>query len=223
MNESKYSPRAYTPLDQFINVIDTGLRTVLSTPESQRAYPAGEHGGEFDEDANLSELDKTLAGRFMRINHAGEVAAQGLYTGQALTAKMEDVREKMQEAAQEENDHLNWCATRIKELGTHTSYLDPFWYAGSVTIGALAGIAGDKWSLGFVAETEKQVVEHLDSHLQQLSEDDKRSRAILEQMKEDEGKHATTALESGGAQLPAPIKGLMKLTAKVMTKSAYWI
>ena len=226
-----YSARHYSPLDQLINVIDTGLRTVLSTPESQRAYPAGERcekGGDKDSDenqadANLSETDKTQAGRFMRINHAGEVAAQGLYTGQALTAKMEDVREKMQEAAQEENDHLNWCATRINELGTHTSYLDPLWYVGSVTIGALAGIAGDKWSLGFVAETEKQVVKHLDSHLNQLSENDTRSRAILEQMKIDEGKHATTAVESGGAQLPAPIKGLMKITAKVMTKSTYWI
>jgi ubiquinone biosynthesis monooxygenase Coq7 len=223
MSAQKYNSRSYTPLDQLINVIDTGLRTVFSTPESHRAYPAGEHGAELEEDENLSETDKILAGRFMRINHAGEVAAQGLYTGQALTANMEEVREKMQEAAQEENDHLNWCATRIDELGTHTSYLDPFWYAGSVTIGALAGITGDKWSLGFVAETEKQVVDHLDSHLKQLSENDKRSRAILEQMKEDEGKHATTALESGGAQLPSPIKGLMKLTAKVMTKSAYWI
>ncbi|MGD8785300.1 MAG: 2-polyprenyl-3-methyl-6-methoxy-1,4-benzoquinone monooxygenase [Thioalkalispiraceae bacterium] len=223
MNESKYTPRDYSPLDQFINVIDTGLRTVLTTPKSQRAYPAGAHGTETEEDETLTDADKTLAGRFMRINHAGEVAAQGLYTGQALTAKMENVREKMQEAAQEENDHLNWCATRINELGSHTSYLDPFWYAGSVTIGALAGIAGDKWSLGFVAETEKQVVEHLDSHLRKLSPEDNRSRAILEQMKEDEGKHATTALESGGAQLPAPIRGLMKVTAKVMTKTAYWI
>jgi len=227
MTQEKYIPRFYSPLDHFINVLDTGLRTVLSTPESQRDYPAGAHYDENSDDnlsdANLSEMDKTLAGRFMRINHAGEVAAQGLYTGQALTANMEDVREKMQEAAQEENDHLNWCASRIEELGSHTSYLDPLWYAGSVTIGALAGIAGDKWSLGFVAETEKQVVKHLDSHLNQLSENDTRSRAILEQMREDESKHATTALESGGAQLPAPIKGLMQITAKVMTKSAYWI
>ena len=223
MSQAKYPPRDYSPLDQLINVIDTGLRTVLSTPESHRTYPAGEHGTESELDDNLNEAEKTLAGRFMRINHAGEVAAQGLYTGQALTAKMPNVREKMQEAAQEENDHLNWCATRIGELGTHTSYLDPFWYAGSVTIGALAGIAGDKWSLGFVAETEKQVVAHLDSHLNQLSEQDERSRAIIEQMKQDELKHATTALESGGAQLPAPIKWLMKITAKVMTKSTYWI
>ncbi len=231
MNPAKYTARSYSPLDQLINVIDTGLRTVLSTPHSQRAYPAGDHydkGRDKDSngnqaDARLSDADKIQAGRFMRINHAGEVAAQGLYTGQALTANMKDVREKMQQAAQEENDHLNWCATRINELGSHTSYLDPLWYLGSVTIGALAGIAGDKWSLGFVAETEKQVVEHLNHHLEQLSDQDRRSRAILEQMKEDESKHATTALDSGGAPLPAPIKGLMKLTAKVMTKSTYWV
>ena len=219
----KYPPRDYSPLDQLINVVDTGLRTVFTSPESHRDYPAGEHGADTEQDADLSEAEKTLAGRLMRINHAGEVAAQGLYTGQALTAKMPEVREKMQEAAQEENDHLNWCVNRIEELGTHTSYLDPFWYAGSVAIGALAGIAGDKWSLGFVAETEKQVVAHLDSHLEQLTEKDVRSRAIIEQMKDDELKHATTALESGGVDLPAPLKGLMKLTAKVMTKSTYWV
>ena len=223
MSQESYKSRDYSPLDQLINVVDTGLRTVLSTPESKRDYPAGEHGSPEELDDNLTEADKDLAGRFMRINHAGEVAAQGLYTGQALTARMDNVRDKMQEAAQEENDHLNWCATRIDELGTHTSYLDPFWYMGSVTIGALAGIAGDKWSLGFVAETEKQVVAHLGSHLERLSEKDQRSRAILQQMKIDEGKHATTALEHGGADLPLPIKGLMKITARVMTRSAYWI
>lgn len=222
MSKQAYSPRDYSPLDQLINVIDTGLRTVLSTPESQRDYPAGEHGSPDELDENLTEAEKDLAGRFMRINHAGEVAAQGLYTGQALSASMGEVREKMQQAAQEENDHLNWCANRIQELGTHTSYLDPFWYAGSVTIGALAGIAGDKWSLGFVAETEKQVVAHLNSHLEKLTDKDQRSRAILEQMKIDENNHATTALESGGMELPLPIKGLMKITARVMTKTAYW-
>lgn len=228
--ESKpdYKPRDYSLLDNLVDVIDIGLRTVFSTPPSQRPYPGhveAKHKGidPVEQDELLSESDKQLAARFMRINHAGEVAAQGLYTGQALTAKLPQVREKMQQAADEENDHLNWCATRLNELGARTSYLDPFWYVGSVTIGALAGLAGDKWSLGFVAETEKQVVAHLDSHLEKLNPEDKNSRAVLEQMKEDEGKHATTALESGGAALPAPIKGLMKLTAKVMTKTAYWI
>ncbi len=210
--------RPLSPLDQIIDVIDTGLRTVLSKPIAVRESPANTQP-----DNELSEQDKTLSGRLMRINHAGEVAAQGLYQGQALTAKLPEVRGKMQEAAQEENDHLNWCATRIQELGTHTSYLDPIWYAGSVAIGALAGLAGDKWSLGFVAETEKQVVAHLDEHLHTISFRDDKSRAILEQMKEDEGKHATTAIESGAMDLPPPIKGLMRLTSKVMTRSAYWI
>jgi ubiquinone biosynthesis monooxygenase Coq7 len=210
--------RHVSNLDMFLDVIDNGLRTVFTTPRSQRDNPA-----QTQEDIALSEAEKRLSGRLMRINHAGEVAAQGLYQGQALTARLPDVREKMEAAAQEENDHLNWCATRIKELGTHTSYFDPFWYAGSVTIGALAGLAGDKWSLGFVAETEKQVVAHLQDHLQRVSPNDNKSRAIIEQMQIDEGKHATTAIESGGVDLPQPIRLLMKLTSKVMTRSAYWI
>ncbi len=220
--QQRYSPRHYSLLDQLVDVVDTGLRTVFTTPHSQRPYPGQADEGN-ESDTSLTATDKDRASRFMRINHAGEVAAQGLYTGQALTAKLPEVRDKMQEAAAEENDHLNWCATRIKELDSHTSYLDPIWYMGSVTIGALAGLAGDKWSLGFVAETEKQVVKHLDGHLAKLNPQDKNTRAILEQMKEDESKHATTALESGGANLPLPIKGLMKLTAKVMTRSTYWI
>ena len=159
----------------------------------------------------------------MRINHAGEVAAQGLYEGQSLTARLPEVREKMERAAMEENDHLAWCESRINELGSHKSLLNPLWYGGSLAIGAIAGLAGDKWSLGFVTETERQVVHHLDSHLAQLNENDQKSRAILEQMKEDEGQHATTALHAGGAELPQPIKKLMSLTSKVMTKAAYRI
>jgi len=211
--------RNYSLLDRLLDVVDTGLRTVLSTP------PAGERPNPAHaiDEAELSDAQRDLAGRLMRINHAGEVAAQGLYTGQALTARLPNVREKMEQAASEENDHLNWCATRIHEMGTHTSYLDPLWYAGSVAIGAIAGLAGDKWSLGFVAETEKQVVKHLDSHLTQIDKQDRKTRAILEQMKEDEGKHATVALQAGGAELPAPIKTLMGLTSRVMTKSVYWI
>jgi ubiquinone biosynthesis monooxygenase Coq7 len=129
----------------------------------------------------------------------------------------------MQRAAQEENDHLVWCERRITELGSHTSYFNPLWYFGSISIGALAGIAGDKWSLGFVAETERQVVEHLDEHLKTISENDLESRAVLEQMKIDEGRHATVAIESGAAELPATVKNMMALTSKVMTKTAYWI
>ncbi|KPJ92022.1 MAG: 2-octaprenyl-3-methyl-6-methoxy-1,4-benzoquinol hydroxylase, partial [Gammaproteobacteria bacterium SG8_11] len=166
---------------------------------------------------------KDLAGRFMRINHAGEVAAQGLYQGQALTARLPKVRAQMEQAALEENDHLDWCKKRATELGKGTSLLDPFWYMGSVVIGAAAGAAGDKWSLGFVAETERQVVKHLDSHLRRLSEHDEKTRAILQQMKADEGRHATSAVKSGGAELPTPIKKAMQLASKVMTKTAYWI
>jgi ubiquinone biosynthesis monooxygenase Coq7 len=159
----------------------------------------------------------------MRVNHAGEVSAQALYQGQALTAKLAEVRGKMERAALEENDHLAWCERRLKELDSHTSMLNPLWYTGSFAIGALAGLAGDKWSLGFVVETERQVVKHLDEHLSRLPEQDRRSRAILEQMKEDETHHATAALNAGGAELPEPVRQLMRLTSKVMTNAAYYI
>jgi ubiquinone biosynthesis monooxygenase Coq7 len=159
----------------------------------------------------------------MRVNHAGEISAQALYQGQALTARLPTVRGKMEQAAVEENDHLAWTAERIRELGTHTSVLAPFWYAGSFAIGALAGIAGDKWSLGFVAETEHQVIRHLDAHLARLPEQDAKSRAILELMRTDEARHATTALAAGGATLPEPVRRLMALSSKVMTTTAYWL
>jgi ubiquinone biosynthesis monooxygenase Coq7 len=209
--------RHYSPADKFLMHLDTGLRTVFGRPRvTERSNPA-----ENIEETDLTEAEKELAGRLMRINHAGEVAAQGLYEGQALTARLPEVRDKMERAAMEENDHLAWCESRINELGSHKSLLNPLWYAGSLAIGAIAGLAGDKWSLGFVTETERQVVRHLDSHLAQVSEKDQKSRAILEQMKEDEGHHATTALHAGGAELPTPIKKLMTLTSKVMTRTAY--
>lgn len=209
--------RHYSPADKFLMHLDTGLRTVLGRPQTtERPNPA-----EDIEDAELTESEKDLAGRLMRINHAGEVAAQGLYEGQSLTARLPEVRDKMERAAMEENDHLAWCESRLYELGSHKSVLNPLWYGGSLAIGALAGLAGDKWSLGFVTETENQVVRHLDSHLAQISEKDHKSRAILEQMKEDEGHHATAALHAGGAELPGPIKKFMGLTSKVMTRTAY--
>ncbi|MEW5755226.1 MAG: 2-polyprenyl-3-methyl-6-methoxy-1,4-benzoquinone monooxygenase [Pseudomonadota bacterium] len=214
-----HTKRQYSPLDHLIGTVDIGLRTVLGAPKiTERPNPAvGVDEG------SLSEQERELAGRLMRINHAGEVSAQGLYAGQALTARLPNIRDKMERAALEENDHLEWCETRAKELGTHVSYLNPVWYLGSLAIGATAGVIGDKWSLGFVVETEKQVVRHLDEHLSRLSPEDHRSRAILEQMKVDEAHHATTALHAGGAALPAPVKLAMKLTSKVMTKTAYWI
>lgn len=212
-------PRHYTPLDRLLMNLDVGLRTVLGQPQiTERPDPARDMA-----ESELGTAERELAGRLMRINHAGEVAAQGLYQGQALTARLPEVREKMERAAREENDHLDWCERRARELGTHVSVLNPLWFAGSAAIGALAGLAGDKWSLGFVAETEKQVVRHLEEHLSRLPPQDEKSRSILEQMKEDEGHHATTALEAGGAELPYPIKRLMSLTSKIMTKTAYWL
>lgn len=211
--------RNYTPLDQLVMNLDTGLRTLFGKPRlTERSNPGKAHV-----EAELSEAERELAGRLMRINHAGEVAAQGLYQGQALTAKQPRVREKMQRAADEENDHLHWCEQRLKEMGTHASYLNPLWYAGSMTIGALAGLAGDKWSLGFIAETEHQVVRHLDSHLQQITLDDHKTRAILEQMKTDEDRHASMAFGAGGIPLPGPVKNMMALTSAIITRTAWWV
>ena len=211
--------RHYSPLDQLLMGFDTGMRTLLGKPTvSERSNPA-----KAKTETELTATERELAGRLMRINHAGEVAAQGLYQGQALTARLPQVRGQMERAALEENDHLDWCESRAKQLGTHVSYLNPLWYTGSMAIGAVAGLAGDKWSLGFVAETEKQVVKHLHEHLQRLPETDAKSRAILEQMKEDEGHHATVALEAGGAELPYPVKKIMGLISKVMTRTAFWL
>jgi ubiquinone biosynthesis monooxygenase Coq7 len=205
-------------LDQLIAGFDLALRTVTGVHREARSSPA-----ESIPEAELDAAQRAHAAALMRINHVGEVCAQALYQGQALTASLPEVRGKMEQAAQEENDHLAWTAERLRELNSHTSVLNPFWYAGSFAIGALAGVAGDKWSLGFVAETEKQVVAHLDSHLTRLSPNDAKSRAILEQMKIDEGRHATVAIEHGAAALPEPVRQLMRLMSKVMTKTVYWI
>ena len=213
------SARHFSPIDQLLGGIDQALRTVLGPPpHANRANPADARP-----DAELSAAERADVGALMRINHAGEVCAQALYQGQAMTARLAEVREKMEQASEEENDHLAWTAERIRDMGTHTSYLNPLWYAGSFTIGALAGLAGDKWSLGFVAETERQVVAHLEGHLRRLPPQDEKSRAILEQMKDDEAHHATVAIESGAAELPPPIRRLMRLTARIMTTLAYRI
>jgi len=211
--------RNYSPFDKLLINLDTALRTVVGKPIiTERPNPAEEIA-----EAPLSDSERELAGRLMRINHAGEVSAQGLYQGQALTAKLPQVREKMERAALEENDHLDWCEHRAKELGTHVSYLNPLWYGGSVAIGALAGLIGDKWSLGFVVETEHQVCRHLESHMAKLSAEDQKTRAILQQMHEDEARHADMAQAAGGAPFPAPVKAMMQLTSKIMTKTAYWV
>jgi ubiquinone biosynthesis monooxygenase Coq7 len=157
----------------------------------------------------------------MRVNHVGEICAQALYAGQALTARLPEVRGAMERAAQEENDHLAWCEDRVRAMDSHLSVLNPLWYAGSFAIGAAAGLAGDRWSLGFVAETERQVVAHLEGHLERLPEADARSRAVLETMREDEEQHRAMALAAGGAELPAPVRGLMAAVSKLMTTAAY--
>ena len=211
--------RHYTPADTLLINFDQALRTVFGQPKTTgRPNPAV--------NASLADLqpsEQREAARLMRVNHTGEVCAQALYQGQALTAQLDAVRDRMDQAAIEENDHLAWCETRLKELDSHPSALNPLFYAGAFTIGALAGKAGDRWSLGFVAETEHQVVDHLNAHLRRLPEHDQASRAILEQMKEDEARHATHALAAGGARLPLPIRMLMKGVAKVMTGTTYWI
>jgi len=201
-------------LDQLVGHLDHGLRSMFVKPSADRASPASP-----DDDDPIADLPRLqeLSGALMRVNHVGEVCAQALYQGQALTSRSNQVRKKMQEAAREEVDHLNWCFQRIKELESHTSYLNPLWYCGSFTIGVCAGLAGDKWSLGFLAETERQVVDHLKSHLNRLPLDDSQSRKIIEQMIEDESKHAEMAEQNGAAELPQVLKNAMRATAKVMT------
>ncbi len=209
--------RRYSLFDQVISNFDLALRTVAASAQSNRPTP----GSEFS--PKLDETEARHVAGLMRINHSGEVSAQALYHGQSLTAKLPQVRAAMEHAAQEEVDHLAWCEERLRELNAQTSHLNPIWYAMSFSIGAFAGWVGDKWSLGFVAETEKQVCEHLDSHLVQLPRQDKKSSAILKQMKEDEAHHGTTATNAGGADIPEPVKMCMHWVAKIMTKTAYRI
>jgi len=206
-------------LDTLIIECDKALKT-LSMPsvEAGRDIP----GSDLSEN-EMTKAEKAKSIALMRVNHSGEVSAQALYQGQALTAKLPDVRRAMEQAAAEETEHLVWCQQRINHYGGHVSILNPLWYAGSFTLGAIAGKAGDKWSLGFVVETERQVVNHLEEHLAKISEKDLKSRAVLEQMKEDELHHGTMALEAGGAALPAPIKLAMSLVSKIMTQSSYRI
>lgn len=211
--------RHYSPFDQFIISADTALRTLFGEPKTTaRDYPA-----EGIEDTGFSDQDRKHISGLMRVNHSGEVSAQALYQGQAMTSGNEEIREKLREAAIEENDHLDWTRRRLDELGSHTSLLNPLWYGGSFAIGAFAGAIGDKWNLGFLAETEHQVVKHLDAHLGKLPPADRRSRAILEQMKTDELKHATTAIDHGAAALPPPVKTLMAAMSKIMTTAAYYV
>jgi ubiquinone biosynthesis monooxygenase Coq7 len=205
-------------IDKFIIVFDSALRTLLSPAQTLRPIPGKELP-----DAELSDTEKKMSAALMRVNHVGEVCAQALYQGQALTAKNEDVKKELEQAAREETEHLAWTAHRIAELGGRKSLLNPLWYGGSFVIGAFSGMLGDKWSLGFLAETENQVGAHLTGHLQRLPLQDEKSRAIVTQMQTDEAMHATMAMSHGGVALPPPVKLTMNMASTLMTRTAYWV
>jgi 3-demethoxyubiquinol 3-hydroxylase len=209
--------RRFDPLDRVIGEIDKVIKNLTIPPRANRAVPEGRGPDE------LSDADRRDSLRLMRVNHAGEVAAQALYQGQALTARDPKVKEAMHQAAAEEVDHLAWCERRLMELKGRPSVLNPIWFFGSLTIGALAGALGDVTSLGFIAETERQVETHLRGHLERLSPRDSRSRAILEQMTRDEMRHGAKAASMGGKALPFPITLAMRATSRLMTRGSYWV
>jgi 3-demethoxyubiquinol 3-hydroxylase len=205
-----------SPIDQLITGFDRALRTVAGAPRAARPSPA-----EGVPEAGLAGAERSHAAALMRVNHVGEVCAQALYQGQALTARDPAARQGLERAAREEEDHLAWSAQRIRELGGRTSLLNPLWYAGALAMGAAAGALGDKWNLGFLAETERQVEEHLSGHLDALPAADLRTRAVVEAMRADEARHRDAALALGAAEFPRPIKDAMRLAARVMTTVAY--
>ena len=217
-NSASSSTRNHTGLDNLIDCFDNALVTLFAKPKGNRASPVQEL-----EQSELTDAERKLSAGLMRVNHTGEICAQALYQGQALTAKLPEVREEMQHAANEEIDHLDWCAERLQNLDSHTSYLNPLFYAGSFAIGAIAGAISDRISLGFVAATEDQVCTHLDSHMEKLPENDFHSRAIVAQMREDEAKHQAAALEAGGIDFPAPVKKAMTQISALMTKTTFRI
>lgn len=203
-------------LDQLLISADRALRSLLAPAAAGRPTPGSPA-------PVAADAERRHTAGLMRVNHAGEMAAQGLYHGQALVARDPETRAMLEKAAREETDHLAWCEQRLAELQDRTSRLDPLWYAGSFAIGAVAGLMGDRTSLGFVSETERQVERHLDGHLEQIPRTDTRSRAILEQMRDDEVTHGQLAREHGGAELPRPVRELMRATGRVMTTTAKWI
>lgn len=208
-----------SPLDKLLEQCQQALEIISGhSKQGTRDYPA-----EKTIETDLTTADKKHIAGLMRVNHAGEIAAQALYQGQALTARSDTIKIQMQQSCIEEIDHLNWCRQRIEEMGSKPSLLTPLWYAGSFAIGAMAGIAGDEWSLGFVEETENQVMKHLESHIEKLPIDDQKTKIILKQMYQDEAHHADVARQAGAKELPKPVKKLMTLVSKVMTKTAYWV
>lgn len=210
--------RVLSRLDRIVDYVDQTLKAVLVPPPAN-PYPETIP----EEDREIPPADRRLSGRLMRVNHAGEVAAQALYQGHALCAQSTTAHEALRAAGRDELGHLYWTSARMKELKTHRSFLTPVWYAGSFAIGAATALLGDKVSLGFVAETERQVVTHLQGHLTRLSPSDQRTRVIIEHMAADEARHAAQAAESGGRPLPLPARLAMRLAAKIMTKTAFWV
>jgi 3-demethoxyubiquinol 3-hydroxylase len=217
-------------VDTLISQLDAGLRTVFAVMPAARPTPRPVLSPPITSGASLSGLDKRAlptevaeSMRLMRVNHVGEVCAQALYQGQLLVARDSATRAVLETAAAEERDHLAWCAARVQELGGQTSVLSPLFYAGAWTLGVASGLAGDKWSMGFLVETERQVEAHLESHLDRLPANDAESRAIVTQMRADEIAHGNSGEAHGGMPLPTPIKAAMKLSSKVMTKTTYWV
>jgi len=204
-------------VDQLLMAADDALRSLSGSVHSARPAP-----GKGESEPTSTEERRHAAG-LMRVNHAGEICAQALYSGQALVARDPKIREALQASGAEERDHLAWCRKRLDELGSRPSILDPLWYAGSFALGVTSGLTGDRWSPGFLAETEAQVEQHLQGHLDRLPADDGRSRAILTQMRDDENRHGETGRALGAAELPPPVKAAMRAVSKVMTRSAYWI
>lgn len=205
-------------IDSLIAGLDKGLRSVFAPAVSLRPQPGADLP-----DIELSEEEKRHAAALMRVNHVGEICAQALYQGQAISSRQPAIKAALEEAAREETDHLAWTESRIAELGGRKSLLNPLWYGGALAIGIAAGRFGDAWNLGFLAETERQVEAHLDGHLARVSEKDQKSLAIIEQMKLDEARHAHTALDLGAREIPVPLKAAMKLAARLMTTLAYRI
>ncbi len=211
--------RQITPVDRLIAGLDSFLKTVSTAPtHATRESPARKV-----DDTQLSASEKSHAAGLMRVNHAGEIAAQGLYQGHAAVARDPEIEGQMQRAADEELDHLAWCEERLTELGAAPSRLSPVWYGGAFVMGAASGILGDRWGLGFIEETERQVVQHLTGHLDRLPPDDAKSRAIVHQMRDEEALHGANARDAGAAELPSGVRRLMRLTAKIMTRAAYWL
>ena len=210
--------RQLTPLDKVLSGVDTALRTVFAkTPHTARPNPAADVA-----DVTMNETQRMHSAGLMRVNHAGEVAAQGLYQGHAAVARDAAIEKQMTDAANEELDHLGWCEQRLQELDSGPSRLSPLWYSGAFVIGAASGILGDKWSLGFIEETERQVADHLTRHLDRLPRADEKSRAIVKQMRDEEQQHGANARDAGAAALPGAVRGMMRASAKLMTSSAYW-